>query len=47
MEIHFTLLLFGVQMHQFCAFLSMHIDNLDCTCVVRAKMKKGFSLSEV
>jgi hypothetical protein len=47
MEINFTLLLFGVEMHQICGFLSIHIDNLDCTYVVRAKMKKGFSLSEV
>ena len=46
MEIHFTLLLFGVELHQLCGLLSVHIDNLDCTCVARTKMK-GFSLSEV
>ena len=46
MEIHITLL-FGVEMHQLCGLLTVHIDRLDCTCVVRAKMKKGFSLSEV
>jgi len=34
MEIHFTFLLFGVEMHQLCGFLSIHIDNLDCVCVV-------------
>jgi hypothetical protein len=47
MEIHFDLLLFGVEMHRLCGLLSVHIDNLDCTCVARAKMKKVFSLSEV